>query len=146
MHQLRAPDQAVPALGLLGCNLWRWPVERGEVVNDPDEPIPKRGKDGLPQPSSSRNTRNNTNNTNEQVTNGIVSSSPVVVKIHVVGASSARVRIRLFVERLSSSGLRVGARFVQLRDISGEPGDNGECASSDLFKEFGFYVHPSRDS
>jgi hypothetical protein len=70
------------------------------------------------------------------------------------GTSSARVRVRLFMGRMSTAArrspgvrsvARVGLRFAQLHDISAEPGDNGECAEVDLFKEFGFYVDPARD-
>jgi hypothetical protein len=125
-------------------------------MSEPDYPIPRRGN-GVPSRTPARNTTTNPNN------NGIVSDPPIVVKRHVTPhavctatcISSARAKIRLFVGRLSTavmrsrgirSRARVGLRFAQLRDISAEPGDNGECAEVDLFKEFGFYVDPTRDS
>jgi hypothetical protein len=64
-----------------------------------------------------------------------------------VGTSSARVRIRLCVGRIVSAVLRspgtrslarLGQRLAQLQAIGAEDSDNGECAKSDLFKEFGF--------
>jgi hypothetical protein len=33
---------------------------------------------------------------------------------------------------------RLGQRLAQLQAIGAEDSDNGECAQSDLFKEFGF--------